>query len=64
MRQQSLTDGFETHRKKTRKKQFLAEIEALIPWEGLVSAFEPFYPKPKGTARRPIAGAVRLKIRD
>lgn len=62
MRQQSLTDGFEKHRKKTRKEQFLAEMNDLIPWEGLVSAIEPFYPKPKGAGRRPIGIERMLRI--
>ena len=62
MRQQSLTDGFEKHRKKTRKEQFLAEMEDLIPWEGLVSAIEPFYPQPKGAGRRPIGIERMLRI--
>ena len=36
MKQQSLTDGFEKFRKKTRKEQFLEDMEVIIPWPGLV----------------------------
>ena len=40
MRQQSLTDGFEKHRRKTRKEQFLAEMEHLIKSNCLVPVNE------------------------
>ncbi len=33
MRQQSLADGFEKHRKKTRKERFLEEMDEIIPWQ-------------------------------
>ncbi|MGS2724950.1 IS5 family transposase [Porticoccus sp. GXU_MW_L64] len=62
MRQQSLTDGFEKHRKKTRKERFLEDMNTIIPWEGLVGAVEPFYPKPKGAGRRPIGIERMLRI--
>ncbi len=62
MKQQSLTDGFEIHRKKTRKERFLDDMDALIPWQGLVNAIEPFYPKPTGAGRRPIGIERMLRI--
>lgn len=62
MKQQSLTDRFEKYRKQTRKEQFLTEMDDLIPWEGLVSAVEPFYPKPQGAGRRPIGIERMLRI--
>jgi len=34
MRQPTLTEGFEKYRKKTRKEQFLEEMETIIPLEG------------------------------
>ena len=47
MRQDSFSDaGFEKFRKKTRKEQFLEEMEIIIPWKELTEAIEPFYPKP------------------
>lgn len=65
MRQQSLTDGFEKHRKKTRKERFLEKMDQIIPWQRLSEAIRPHYPVPKGAGRRPLAfnttGAVRLK---
>jgi transposase, IS5 family len=62
MKQQSLTDGFEKYRKATRKEQFLKEMETIIPWQGLVEAIEPFYPKPEGAGRRPIGIERMLRI--
>ena len=49
MRQQTLAEeGFERFRKPTRRDQFLAEMEAVIPWRDLCKVIKPFYPKPKG----------------
>ena len=49
MRQQTFSEtGFEKYRKKTRKEQFLEEMERIIPWTELTEAIEPFYPKPEG----------------
>jgi IS5 family transposase len=62
MKQQSLTDGFEKYRKATRKEQFLKEMETIIPWQGLVEAIKPFYPKPQGAGRRPIGIERMLRI--
>jgi IS5 family transposase len=48
MKQQTLADGsFEKFRKKTRKEQFLDEMETLIPWQQLTKVIEPFYPNPQ-----------------
>lgn len=62
MNQQSLTDGFEKFRKKTRKEKFLGEMETIIPWQGLVEAIEPFYPNPQGAGRRPVGIERMLRI--
>jgi IS5 family transposase len=35
-------------KRKTRRDRFLAEIEAVTPWAGLLAAIEPFYPKGEG----------------
>ncbi len=49
MRQPMFSEtGFEKYRKKTRKEQFLEEMERIIPWTELTEAIEPFYPKPEG----------------
>ncbi len=40
MKQQSLADGsFEKYRKKTRKEQFLEEMETIIPWQQLTEGY-------------------------
>lgn len=62
MRQRSLTDGFEKHRKKTRQEKFRDDMEVIIPWQGLVEAIEPHYPKPSGAGRRPIGIERMLRI--
>ena len=63
MRQDSFSDaGFEKYRKKTRKEQFLEEMETIIPWKELTEAIEPFYPKPEGAGRRPIGIERMLRI--
>lgn len=63
MRQPTLSDnGFEKFRKKTRKEQFLDEMEVIIPWQDLTSAIEPFYPQPEGAGRRPVGIERMLRI--
>lgn len=62
MRQKSLTDGFEKYRKKTRKEQFLDEMEVIIPWKELTEAIRPYYPEPKGAGRRPVGIERMLRI--
>ena len=63
MKQQTLAGGsFEKYRKKTRKEQFLEEMETIIPWQQLTKAIEPFYPNPQGAGRRPIGIERMLRI--
>ena len=63
MRQNSFSDaGFEKYRKKTRKEQFLEEMENIIPWKELTQVIEPFYPKPEGAGRRPVGIERMLRI--
>jgi IS5 family transposase len=58
MRQQTLAEeGFERFRKPTRRDQFLAEMEQIIPWRDLCKVIKPFYPKPKGVPPTDRAGA-------
>jgi transposase, IS5 family len=63
MKQQSLeATGFEKYRKKTRKEQFLGEMEQVIPWKELCEVIEPYYPKPQGAGRKPIGLERMLRI--
>ncbi len=63
MRQDSFSDaGFEKYRKKTRKEQFLEEMDSTIPWKALTDAIEPFYPRPQWAGLRPIGIERMLRI--
>jgi IS5 family transposase len=63
MRQQTLAgNSFEKFRKKTRKEQFLDDMERIIPWTELTEAIEPYYPKPEGAGRRPVGIERMLRI--
>ncbi len=63
MRQQTLANSsFEKFRKKTRKEQFLEDMEQVIPWKELTEAIKPYYPKPKGAGRRPVGIERMLRI--
>src|SRR5262245_45586821 len=42
----------------TRRRQFLAEMDRVVPWRELCARIEPVYPKP-GNGRPPI-GVVRM----
>ena len=44
--------GFEAHGRATRKAEFLARMEALVPWEAFCALIEPHYPK-AGSGRPP-----------
>ena len=63
MRQQTLADeGFERYRKPTRRDQFLAEMDQVIPWRDLCKVIKPFYPKPRGAGRPPVGLERMLRI--
>ena len=48
-------------KKTTRREQFLARMEALIPWEELEAEIAPFYPR-RGQGRPPYPLAVMLRV--
>lgn len=54
--------GFEKYRKKTRREQFLEEMELAVPWKELVKVVEPYYPSGDGPGRRPIGIERMLRI--
>src|ERR671925_2128892 len=47
--------------KVTRRERFLAEMDAVIPWERLIALIEPHYPKP-GNGRQPLGVEKMLRI--
>lgn len=50
--------GFHKHGKATRRAQFLAEMNQVVPWATLCALIEPFYSK--GTSGRPPVGVERM----
>ena len=62
MKQISLpTAGFEPAPKKTRKREFLDELNVVVPWVELMSLIEPHTPKRK-TGQPPLAVSTMLRI--
>jgi IS5 family transposase len=65
MKQQTLAmaavQGFERHRKPTRRDAFLETMNRVVPWEALCAVIEPYYPK-KGNGRPPIGLERMLRI--
>jgi IS5 family transposase len=53
--------GLNLSTKKTRKREFLDEMERVVPWAALTTLIEPHYPKGK-TGRPPFAIATMLRI--
>ena len=64
MKQQTLAmaadqhSGFEQFRKPTRRDEFLATMNTIVPWSDMCSVIEPFYPK--GVGGRPPIGLERM----
>jgi transposase, IS5 family len=63
MRQMTLAAnrGFEVHGRATRKAEFLARMNKLVPWSEFCSVIEPHYPKP-GNGRPPIGLERMLRM--
>jgi IS5 family transposase len=62
MKQISLgSNAFELSPKRTRKREFLDEMNRVVPWAELVMLIEPHYPKGK-TGRPPFGIATMLRI--
>ncbi|KOG03623.1 Transposase family protein [Pseudomonas syringae pv. aceris] len=48
-------------RKQTRRERFLAEMDPVVLWAGLLGPIEPFYPK-AGGGRKPYLLETMLRI--
>ena len=48
-------------KRRTRREQFLAKMDRLIPWERLERRIEPFYPK-AGRGWRPYPLGTMLRV--
>jgi IS5 family transposase len=63
MKQMTLaaTRGFEKHGRSTRKAEFLARMEGLMPWAEFCALIEPHYPK-AGNGRPPVGLERMLRM--
>ncbi len=62
MSQMSFGDAeYAGKRKRTRREEFLAEMETVVPWSALEGLIAPHYPK-AGNGRRPYPLATMLRI--
>jgi IS5 family transposase len=59
MKQQTLA-GFEKYGKTTRRAQFLADMDRIIPWAELAAVIEPVYPKVSEQGGRPPIALERM----
>lgn len=50
---------YSSKRKLTRREKFLSSMEEVVPWDELLSALEPYYPK--GKRGRPPIGLERRR---
>jgi transposase, IS5 family len=57
----AMMTGFERYTKKTRRAQFLEEMEQVVPWRKLCGLIEPHYPK-HGQGRPPVGVERMLRI--
>jgi IS5 family transposase len=62
MSQMSFSDAeYAGKRKRTRREQFLAEMDQVVPWRALLSLIEPYYPL-AGRGRHPYPLETMLRI--
>jgi hypothetical protein len=63
MRQMTLAHQaeFQRYSKKTRREQFLDEMDTVMPWAALVGLIEPHYPKGE-TGRKPVGLDIMLRV--
>ena len=57
----AMANGFERCSKKTRRAEFLEEMEQVVPWKKLCALIEPHYPK-AGNGRPPIGLERMLRM--
>ena len=63
MRQQTLATqtGFETYGRKSKREQFLDEMEQVVPWAELQALIEPHYQKGEN-GRPPVGLSIMLRV--
>jgi len=52
--------SFEKYGRKSKREQFLEEMNRVVPWAGLLALVEPHYPK-AGNGRRPVGLEIMLR---
>lgn len=57
----AMAAGFEKHAKRTRRAEFLAQMEIVVPWRELMAEIEPFYPR-AGNGRPPVGVERMLRM--
>jgi len=57
----AMANGFERYAKKTRRAEFLEEMELVVPWGELVGLVEPHYPQ-ASHGRRPVGVERMLRM--
>jgi transposase, IS5 family len=57
----AMANGFERYSKKTRRAEFLEEMEQVVPWKKLCALIEPHYPK-AGNGRPPVGVERMLRM--
>ena len=57
----AMANGFERYGKKTRRTEFLEEMEQVVPWKKLCALIEPHYPK-TGNGRPPVGVERMLRM--
>jgi IS5 family transposase len=63
MKQLSFTTAeHDLKKKKTRREQFLSEMDQVVPWSRLVALIEPYYPKAQGRGQPPKPLEMMLRI--
>src|ERR1700688_3762941 len=53
--------NFEKYGRKSKREQFLDEMNKVVPWSGLIALVEPHYPK-AGSGRRPVGLEIMLRV--
>lgn len=50
-------------RKQTRRERFLAKMDQVVPWSGLLALIEPYYPKAGGGRKLyPLETMLRIHL--
>jgi len=54
-------ESFEKYGRKSKREQFIDEMDSVVPWPSLLALIEPYYPK-AGNGRRPVGLEIMLRV--